>query len=77
MARGRFILRYRGEGKAPDADLDRIRELPGAVVVDASGRMLLVEADADALRQLVDNLGPWVMAPERSYSVPDVRKRIE
>ena len=48
-------------------------------MVDASPRMLLVEShsDPDALRSIVDDLPDWIMAPEQSYSLPDVRPGIE
>ena len=77
MARGRFVLRYRGEGPAPTADADQIRRLPGTNIVDASGRMLLVEADEQPLRELIGSLSAWVMAPEQTLSVPDPRKHVE
>ena len=77
MARTRFVLRYRGEGARPDADVDRVRELADAVVVDSSPRMLLVESEPEALQDLVDALPDWVMGPDRTYQVPDTRKRIE
>ncbi len=75
MAGPRFVLRYRGQGAVPDADVARVAELPEAVVVDASPRMLLVESDPDALRALVDSLPGWDMAPERGFPLPDTRKR--
>ncbi len=46
-------------------------------MVDASPRLLLVESDPDALRSLVEELPDWIMAPEQSYPVPDVRAKIE
>ena len=73
--RSRFVLRYRGEGASPRSDVDRVAELPVAVVVDASPRMLLVESDEEALRQVVDSLPDWVMAPEQGFPLPDTRKR--
>lgn len=77
MARTRFILRYRGEGATPDNDVARVAALPGTVVVDSSSRMLLVETDPRPLRELVDSLPGWVMAPEQTYAVPDTRKHVE
>jgi hypothetical protein len=74
--RRRFVLRYRGEGAKPDADADRVRQLPGTVVVDDSSRMLLVEADEAPLAELVGSLPDWVMAPEQTLSVPDTRKQV-
>ncbi len=77
MAKARFILRYRGEGATPDGDVAQVQDLADAVVVDSSARMLLVESHAEPLRQLVDTLPDWVLAPEQTYAVPDTRERIE
>lgn len=73
----RFVLRYRGEGGPPDADVARVAALPDAVVVNASPRMLLVESDPEALETLVASLPGWVMAPEQGFPLPDTRKRAE
>lgn len=77
MAKARFVLRYRGEGAPPEADVAQVHGLPGAQVVDSSPRMLVVESDADRLGALVDGLSDWVMAPDQSYTVPDTRKKVE
>ena len=77
MARQRFILRYRGEGARPKADVARVRELEDAVVVDSSARMLVVESEPEPLQSLVDELPGWVMGPDVQYAVPDTRKKVE
>ena len=77
MPKERFILRYRGQGAGPDGDIARVQELRDAVVVDSSPRMLLVEADPEPLRALVDALPDWVMGVEQMYTVPDTRKKVE
>lgn len=76
MPRSRFVLRYSGEGPKPDADIARLQELAGAVIVDSSARMLVVEAKAEPLRDVVDALQDWVMGPDVSYDVPDTRKKV-
>lgn len=76
MAKARFVLRYRGEGAGPAADVARVAGLPSAAVVDSSPKMLLVESDPDELEALVDALPDWVMAPEQHLSIPDTRKRV-
>lgn len=53
----------------------RVRALADAVVVESSARMLLVESEPEALRELVDELPDWVMGPEQTYTVPDTRKK--
>jgi len=77
MATSRFVLRYTGSGPGPEADVARVHALEGAVVIDSSVRMLLVDSPPEALRRLVDILPDWVMAPEQSYEVPDTRTKIE
>ena len=77
MARSRFILRYRGQGSAPDADVARVAGLTEAAVVESTPRMLLVESDRASLEALVDTLEEWVMAPEQAFPLPDVRRRAE
>ncbi len=77
MARARFVLRYRGEGATPDADVARVQDLHDATVVDASSRMLVVESHPEPLRRLVDTLPDWVMGAEQTYAVPDTRQTIE
>ena len=77
MAKSRFVLRYCGEGPKPEADVARVHELSDAVVVDdSSPRMLLVESEAQPLRDLLDGLPDWVMGPDRTYQVPDTRKKV-
>jgi hypothetical protein len=79
VASHRFVLRYRGEGPKPDADVARVRALPGAAVVDSSDRMLVVEVAThpEPLRDLVAALPDWVMGPDQQYDVPDTRKKVE
>lgn len=77
MAKARFVLRYRGEGGAPEADVARVQELDDATVVDSSARMLLVESHPEPLRRLVDTLPDWVMGAEQTYAVPDTRQMVE
>ena len=78
MPRRRFVLRYRGDGPKPEADVERVRRLPEATMVDeSSGRMMLVESDEGPLRELVESLPDWVAAPEQRIPVPDTRKRVK
>jgi len=79
VARPRFVLRFGGDGVKPEADVARVAALPSVAVVDASSRMLLVEADAESdseeLRTLVDSLPGWVMAPEQNLPLPDTTRK--
>ncbi len=77
MAGQRFVLRYRGDGSKPDADVERVRALADTVIIDSSSRMLLVEASPDPLSELVESLTDWVMAPEQTLAVPDTRQQVE
>ncbi len=71
------MLRYRGEGAKPDADVAKVSELPDVTVVSDSTQMLLVDAEHQPLQNVVDGLPDWEMYPERTYEVPDTRKRID
>lgn len=77
MDRPRFLLRYKGPGAAPDADVARVAALPSAVVLDVTARMLLVESDPAPLQGLIDSLADWVMAPEQAFPLPDTRRGAE
>jgi hypothetical protein len=76
MATGQFILRYRGQGPTPAADIERIRALNGLSVLDSSGRMLLVEAPEAELQTLVDTLPDWMLSAERKVAMPDPRQKL-
>jgi hypothetical protein len=78
VAKQRFVLRYRGEGTKPDGDVARVRDLAGAVVLDASSpRMVLVESEPGPLRELVEGLDDWIVGADQTYPVPDTRKKVE
>ncbi len=72
---GRYIVRYVGEGLRPAAEAQRIRETPGLKVLDDATQMMLVEASAGKLRELMDSLPDWTWTPERSIRLPDPRPR--
>jgi hypothetical protein len=72
----RFVLRYRGKGTYPSATPEKLRGL-GASIVEATSRMLLVEAEEAGLRELLASDRDWVMAPEVSYAHPDPRRSIK
>lgn len=68
----RYILRFRGQGSKPVDDVEIIRSLPNATVLDEeSARMLLVEADAKELQTAMESLPGWVMTEERTLRLPD------
>ena len=69
------MLRYRGSGPAPAAELDRVRSDPRVHIIDESPRMLLVEAteaDAESLRS---ELGGWLVSEEQFYAQVDPRQK--
>lgn len=72
----RHILRYKGPGPKPDADVERIRALPDTIVLDDSSRMLLVESPEAKLRALIDSMPDWVMSPEQTFKLPDPHPKI-
>ena len=72
----RFILRYRGQGSKPAADVHRIRSLENTKVLDdSSPRMLLVEGPEAGLKALVESMPQWVLTPERMIPLPDPRPK--
>jgi hypothetical protein len=72
----RYILRYQGKGAPPDQDHDRIRNIGGLKVLDASSpHMYLVEATETAARQL-EQMPSWTVSPETVVPLPDTRKKI-
>ena len=74
---GRYILRYRGSGAAPGADLKRIQALDGVAVFDSTSRMLLVEGPGESLIPLIDSMPDWVLSEERMIPLPDARPKIQ
>ncbi len=77
MAKRRFVVRLRGDSAEPAEDLERIRNLPEATVHESSPGMVLVESDEQPLRELVDSLPGWIVAPEQEIRIPDTRQRIK
>jgi len=78
MGKRRFVVRFTGEAAKPAEDIERIRSLPEVTVLDeASPRMLLVESDEQPLREVIDSLPDWVLAPEQEIPLPDTRQRIK
>lgn len=75
MARRRYVLRFKGQGATPVADVEQVRSMSGVTVLEESSRMLLVEGDDEAVPAL-ESLSGWTVAPERTYTVPDARKRL-
>ena len=74
----RFILRFTGDGAIPADDLKRWRALPNCQVVDETSRMLLVEAEEQLLRDLVEAGRDWRLTPETTaVRIPDLRPRVK
>ena len=74
----RYVLRFRGAGAKPAADVARIRALPKLRVVDdASGRMMLVEAGPEELTGLLSSMPDWVLSEEQMVPLPDPRAKVD
>ena len=73
----RFVIRYRGSGARPEDVVRRIRQMPELSIVDDGGRVLLVEGPEGSLREALGSSTDWLVAAEKTYSVPSPRKRIE
>lgn len=77
MARRNFVLRFGGEGARPAHDVKRISNLPEADVLDESSNMMLVKSHEQPLRDLVESLPGWVVAPEQDIPLPETRAGVE
>jgi hypothetical protein len=73
---GRFILRFNGVGEKPAEDVQRIRSLPNATVLDDSARMILIEAHDAAITELVKLLPQWGVSQESFVLLPDPRPKL-
>ena len=71
----RWILRYRGPGRRPDADVERLAAVPDVEILDDTRRTLLVAGAEEVLRSALAALPDWVMAAESTVPLPDVRRR--
>jgi hypothetical protein len=74
----RWVLRRTGgdSASAPDALHAHLQTLAGVQVLDASARMMLVDAPQDVLQQAVGAHQGWEMAPETITPLPDTRAKI-
>ena len=75
--RGRFILRYTGDGPRPNKHVARLRQVPGTKVLDESDKMLLVEGRQQELEKAARALDGWVLTVDKTVPVPDTRKKIK
>jgi hypothetical protein len=74
----RFILRFTGEGAISPDDFESWRSLPNCHVVDQTSRMLLVEAEEQSLRDVVNAKRDWRLTPETTtVRVPDPRPKVK
>ena len=73
----RFIVRYRGKGPRPESATARLAAIKRALVIEDTGRTLLVEADESELRSAFSDESEWIVAPEITYPQPDPRPKVE
>ena len=74
--REHYILRFTGSGAKPADQVQRVKKMPGVVVLDESPRMLLIESSDTALAELSKSLPDWNVTPESYVPLPDTRKHI-
>ncbi|MCL4800631.1 MAG: hypothetical protein KJ025_13650 [Burkholderiales bacterium] len=73
----RFILRFRGPGAKPAADVARVKQCAGVTVLDESTpRMLLVEGARSKVLQLAGRLEGWVASEDQAVRLPDPRPKV-
>ena len=64
----RYVLRYRGSGRAPAGEVAHIER--SLRIVDRAPGMLLVEGSAPGVSQVMAGLPAWVAAEEAAIPVP-------
>jgi len=64
----RYVLRYRGPGRAPVGEVAHIERL--LRVVDRAPGMLLVEGTGAGVTRVMAGLDRWVAAEEATIPVP-------
>ena len=62
-----YVLRYRGRGPAPAADVARIAD--AVKVLDQVARMLLVEGSASQMASLAAALPCWLLREEQAFAL--------
>jgi hypothetical protein len=68
----RFILRFRGVGKKPSEQVQRIKNISSVRIIDETSRMVLVDVPESELQNLQEILPEWNVAAERTdYSIPE------
>ena len=71
----RYIFSFTGQGQAPEADLQLLRDCTN--VVDTSRRAVLVElATRKILHDLTARLSEWSVSEEKFIPIPSVEYRI-
>ena len=71
----RFIVRYTGKGDPPGELAEVVRAAPDLDLVEAAGRMLLVEGPRTVLERIIASRPDWLLAEEATVPLPDTRKR--
>jgi len=69
----RFVLRYRGD-EVETAE-DELARISGLVIVEASGRSFLVDADPERIRSALGDSKRWVASPETRIPLPKPPRR--
>lgn len=72
----RLILRYVGPSNEAKAAIASVQALPAIKVIDASARMLLVEAPERVARQLGEQLPLWKISEEKMIELPPPLPRL-
>jgi len=73
--RGRFVVRWEGPDSPPAGAVARLRGIAAFEILDATPRMLLVEAPEEELRAVVEGMPGWLLVPEKRIERPDPRRR--
>jgi hypothetical protein len=75
----KFILKYTGAGKPDLKKITAVLSVHDIQIVDDSllPKWALIQGDESQVSQLKTALdGDWVLTPEKTFKVPDTKKRI-
>lgn len=73
----RFILRRTRSGTASATSLpEHLKTFEGVKVLDASARMVLVDAPRATLARALEQYGDWEIIPETQTPLPDTRVKL-
>lgn len=69
----KYILRFKGSGKAPERDMCLIKGNNELKIIDTTLKMVLVETCPSVINSLSLKLDEWSISEEKKIPLPDTR----